>query len=139
VKKSSQSPLRPNQKKALEALLQGQTKSTAATVAGVAPGTLSRWLTEENFRSALKAGGDEALETATVRLRAAVDAAVSVFYITMHDRNASPSIRLRAADATVTHALKLIELVDLMARMDELEALLRERGKGGYVEDIREI
>lgn len=133
MKKSS---LRPNQKKALAALLEGQTKKTAATVAGVAPGTLSRWLTEEDFRAALTDGGDEALQTATVRLRAAVDAAVSVFYILMHDRNVSPSIRLRAADAVVTHSLKLIELVDMERRLDALERLLEQRGRGGYFEDI---
>jgi transcriptional regulator with XRE-family HTH domain len=118
------SSLRSNQKKAIESLLNGFTKAQAATAAGVQPQTLSRWLTEDDFRTELETLSNAAVKDAANRLKATLDTAVSVFQDTMTDKKVSAAVRLRAADMTASHALKLIEFADLAERIERLERRL---------------
>ena len=117
--------LRSNQKKAIEALLNGFTKQQAATAAGVQPQTLSRWLTEQDFRIELERLSNAAVKDAANRLKSTLDMAVSVFQETMTNEQVSAAVRLRAADMTASHALKLIEFVDLAERIERLEQRIK--------------
>lgn len=124
--KNIEDSLRANQRKAIEALLNGLTKGQAATAAGVQPTTLSRWLAEPEFRHVLTTLSDQALKDAAVRLKANLDTAVSVFHDTMTNDDIAPGVKLRAADMAATHALKLLEVADLVERLERLEQKLGE-------------
>jgi hypothetical protein len=113
--------LRNNQRKAIEALLDGFTKQQAATAAGVQPATLSRWLADPEFRDVLTSLSDVALKDAAVRLKATLDTAVTVMRETMTDGDIHAGVRLRAADMAASHALKLLEVADLVERIEQLE------------------
>lgn len=117
--------LRLNQRRAIQALVDGQTKQQAATAARVVPATLSRWLTEDNFKDALSQAGDEALRSASVRLKAGLDTAIDTLLAVMQDDSGDThaSVRIRAADMLLSHTLRLAELVDLAERVTQLEAV----------------
>lgn len=115
--------LRPNQHRAIEALLNGMTKAQASAAAGVQPSTLSRWLNDADFRAGLAAAGDVAVKDAATRLKASLDDAIGVMRDVMLDGDNPASIRLRAADMVANHAIKLIELADLTERLEKLERL----------------
>lgn len=117
--------LRTNQRKAIEALLNGFTKQQAAAAAGVQPATLSRWLADPEFRDVLTSLSDVALKDAANRLKATLDTAVTVMRETMTDNDINAAVRLRAADMTASHALKLIEFADLAERIERLEQRIK--------------
>lgn len=117
--------LSAKQHKALEALLSGATKGDAATAAGVTPRTLNRWLSEDVlFWDTLQGESQRAVFDATRRLTAAMDTAVTTMTAVMSDANAPAAVRLRAAQVTMETAVKLIEVTDILRRLEELETRL---------------
>lgn len=124
MSKKANESLRSNQRRAIEALLSGMTKGQAAAAAGVQPATLSRWLSEDDFQTVLREQGDRALQSAAVRLQGTLDEAVTVFRDVMVDEETSPAVRLRAADMVAGHTLKLMEITNLVERIEALEARL---------------
>ncbi len=119
--------LRANQRKAIEALLSGMNKGQAAAAAGVQPATLSRWLQENDFRAVLTVHSDQAIKDAAVRLKATLDTAVTVMQEVMADEDTNTAVRLRAADISAGHALKLLEAADLIERIEVLEKRVNEQ------------
>lgn len=115
------SKLRGNQQKAIEALLNGLNKNTAATVAGVTAGTLSRWLAEPDFRAALTAETDQAVKNSSVRFAASLEMAADTMTSIM-ENSEDDSIRLRAADLIISHAQKMNTAADVLERLAALEA-----------------
>ena len=119
-------PLRANQRRAVEAILQGMTRQQAAAAAGVLPATLSQWLAQPNVRTHLNEQSSLVLKDASIRLKATVDDAITILRDAMGNEEYSPAVRLRAADMTITHALKLLETADLLERIELLEEKLDE-------------
>lgn len=117
--------LRPKQRRAIDALLNGEDKITAAAAADVTYRTLDRWHNEPDFAMALNTGGDMAIKGAAVRLKATLNTAIDVFQETMTDKDASTAVRLRAADMVASHALKLLEVAELIPRLEAIEAKLQ--------------
>ena len=115
--------LSPRQNKALAVLLLGCTKQEAAAVAGVTPKTIERW-TGENvaFHDELQRRSGQAVQDATRRLTGTLDMAVDVFREVMEDKETPASVRLRAGNYAATHALRLLEVSEVLRRLDELEA-----------------
>ena len=98
----------------------------AALAAGVEPSTLSRWLREdEAFRAKLESLSDLALKNAAIRLKSTLDQSVDVMQSTMVDDKVNPSVRLRAADLALTHVVKLLEVADILERVEHLETITR--------------
>lgn len=118
--------LRSNQNKAIEALLNGHNKRTAATAAGVTAGTLSRWLADPDFRAALTAETDQAIKNSAVRFAGSLETAADTMASIMEDSE-DDSLRLRAADLVVSHSLKLWEIADFAERLAALEAAQNEK------------
>jgi len=113
--------LRPKQNKAIQALLEYRTIDAAADAAGVTPRTIYRWFDIPAFRTVLNKAEGDAIDQATRNLLTLSKAAINVFYEVMSDQNASPGIRLRAADRVMTHLIKLRELRDIEIRIRALE------------------
>lgn len=120
------STISTKQNRAIEALLSGGDHEHAAAVAGVTPRTVSRWKSEPDFEHELQRRANAAVADATRKLKMAVDAAVDVMLAIMHDADVHESIRLRAADRLVGHAVKLMELTDIEQRVTALEERLND-------------
>lgn len=119
--------LTTKQAAALAALLEGNSQSAAATVAGVTKRTVQRWLNEPAFTAELRAGSDGAIRTASARLAATAEHAVSAILATIHTPTTpGAAARLKAADSLLNHALKLREHVELVERLAALETKLNE-------------
>ena len=124
------SDLTTKQAAAIAALLEGNNQAGAATAAGVTKRTVQRWLTEPTFTAALREGSDGAIRAASARLAALAEHAVTAIAATMH-QPATPgaSTRLRAADALLSHALRIREHTDILERLAQLEKMLDEPSK----------
>lgn len=109
---------------AADALLNGAPATAAATEAGVSRVTLWKWTKEDPaFVEALRTGTDAALASATRRLKANADNAVSTLLDVMNTGGGHRgAVRLRAAEAVLSHGARLAELVELVERVDALEA-----------------
>lgn len=119
--------LTTKQRAAIAALLEGQTQAGAATAAGVGRQTVSRWLNEPAFTAELRAGSDAAIRAAVARLSAAADASIEAIE-NVRDTPTTPgaAVKLRAADALLSHALRIREHADILERLSELERRLNE-------------
>ena len=106
---------------AIDALLSGQSAAGAAAVAGVNDRTLRRWRAMPHFHTELQARAGEALDDATRHLTAVMAGAPSVIDAVMTDEAAPPAVRIAAARIAIESGLKLIEIRDLLARIEALE------------------
>lgn len=113
------------QNRALAALLAGSDYLEAAAAAGVERRTIYRWVDDPKFYDVLQRRKTEAVDSASVRLAVGMHKAISVIMRIMDDEAAAPSIRLRAADHFLSHALRVIELADIVQRLDAIEARLQ--------------
>jgi len=109
------------QKRAITSLLIERDVKTAATAAKVGHRTLCRWLTEEPFRAALSEAEGDAIDGATRRLVGLADSAVDTLGDLLDSKDASESVRLRAAQSIIDNLLKLRELRNLEQRITALE------------------
>ena len=116
--------LSPKQQKALQSLLTGHTTSQTAAAVGVTPRTLSRWLANPTFNTALTTAADQALADAAHRHAGSLDDAVAVLAEVMADKDARDPDRLRAADLVIQRGLDLIQQKQLIERIATLEAKL---------------
>ncbi len=102
--------------------------SEASRQAKVARATLYRWMDDSLFRDEYERLRRQAGQVAKVELRGLMFKAVNVLAESMEDTN--PFVRLRAAQATISSALKANDLEELEKRLDRITdalALDRER------------
>jgi hypothetical protein len=115
----------------IAALLTCGTTRAAARQSGIAERTLRRWLTRPEFRQALHAAQDEALSSITRRMTATADQAVDALVDALAV-DQPPGIRLAAARLVFTALPGLVDLTDLVERVQRLEAWDTTRiGEGG--------
>ena len=127
--KVKENSLRSNQNTAIQALLEGKTKGQAAVAAQVRPPTLSRWLTEPDFRAELDKRTEAALQHATRRVALALDTACDILLRAMTADHVDWPVRVRAADLVLSHYVKLVEATDLEERIKALEERANEPKK----------
>lgn len=118
---TNQNELRANQQKAIEALLSGFNHKTAASAAGVTPRTLSQWKREQPFIDVLQARSRDAVKDAARRLTGTMDLAVDVLTDVMTNGE-TETARLRAAQTVIDAGMRLFDAVDVLERLDALEA-----------------
>ena len=114
--------LSAKQHRALGALLSEPSIRQAAIVAAVPEKTLHNWLKNADFDAAYRAARRDSVAQATARLQYASSAAVTVLCQLMARDTVHASIRLGAAKTILELAIKAIELDDLAARIDAMEA-----------------
>jgi len=116
--------LTPRQLRAVDALLSGATYQDAAKSAGVTDKTLSRWRKQPAFDDELRRRGTVAVSDASRRLTGTLDNAVDVLREVMNDEEAPQSVRIRAARYILDAATKLLELSEVMERLEALEQVV---------------
>ena len=109
----------PKQRRAIESLLTTADTTQAAELAGVSRQTIYRWMTEEPFTQALKAGTAAALDGISRNLVSTAQKAVRELDKILDGPDPGP--KARAADIVLARLMQLRELVDLEARITELE------------------
>jgi hypothetical protein len=116
----------------IAALLTESTHAAAATKAGVSEATLHRWLRLPVFQTAYRQARRGIVEAAIGRLQQTAGKAVDTL-----DRNLAcgqPGNEIRAALGILDHAVKAVELLDVVERVEELERLIKE-GQGDESQD----
>ncbi len=112
------------QAKFVDALLVGSTVLVAGKTAGISPRTAARWKKDRVLQAALaerrRAQFNETLDA----FRAGLPAAMALVLDTIKDKETPRSIRLRAAQIWIEHALQLHKVEELEDRLSELEERL---------------
>ncbi|MDX9975332.1 MAG: hypothetical protein RBU21_20260 [FCB group bacterium] len=114
--------LKPQQRKAIAALLERGCVTKAAEAVGVAPKTIYRWLQQPDFKSALSSAEGEVVQAAVRRLAGMSDKALSTLEAVLDDEEASAASKTRASLAVLEALLRLRELVTLGNELAELKA-----------------
>jgi hypothetical protein len=112
--------LSPKQHKAIAALMSSPTISAAAAAVGVNERQVYRWLDDPAFAEAYRAARREAVGQATARLQQVSSEAVDRLQALL--TCGKPAIELSAARSIIEFAVKSVELEDLQARIEALEA-----------------
>ena len=106
---------------AVAALLSQRNVDEAARSIGIGSATLWRWLQLPEFQAAYRKARRDAYSQAIARLQQGASPAVTTLLKIMVDPNAPASVRVRAAECIMNHAMKGIELEDIEARLEDLE------------------
>jgi hypothetical protein len=123
--------LTPKQEKAIVALLSEGTTKAAAEKAGVNEATLWRWLQLPEFQSCYRALRRQLVEVAISELQSNASAAVRRLRTIIDDDKAPVSSQVAAARIIIEQSIVGIEKMDLVERMDNLEAWLEAEKKRG--------
>ena len=116
------SGLTDRQLAALPYLVAAPALSEAATLANIGRTTLYRWMADGEFRRELERLRAEAAGLAHVELQGLMLKGIMVLAEALEDP--SPSVRLRAAQATLSIGLRAIDLKELQQRLDRLDDAL---------------
>jgi hypothetical protein len=106
---------------AIAALLTQRNIEDAAAAAHISPKTLLRWMKEPEFDKQYRAARRGAVSQSISRLQQGATAAATTLLKTMIDQDVPASVRVRAAECVLNHAMKAIELEDIEARLSEME------------------
>jgi hypothetical protein len=120
--------LNPRQSKALEALLAESSIGKAAVASEVPERTLRHWLRDDPaFTAAYREARRESVRQSVARLQQASGAAVTVLLSLMANKNTAAPVRLAAAVKVLEMSHKAVELDDVIARIEALEAAHAQR------------
>ena len=122
--------LNNNQQRALAALLKSDTVEAAAQACRLSEATLYRFLADPNFKARYRQARTEVVEHAVVQLQRDCATATRALREVCEDTKAPASARVSAAKAILEGAIRAVELHDLKARLEEVEAALAARGNG---------
>ena len=111
-----------SQAKALTALLSCPTVAAAAKRARLGEATLYRYLRDDVFKSHYRAARSEIVEHAIVGLQRDCAVAARCLREVCESESAPASARVAAANSILSHAIKAVELQDMAARLEALEA-----------------
>lgn len=109
--------------KLLAALLNSPTIDSAATVAGISRATAMRFLKDEEFVVAYRDARREVVSHSITSLQAACSNAVATLCAVCDDTEAPASSRVASAKAILETSLRAVEIDDLAARVESLEAM----------------
>lgn len=114
--------LTPRQKNAILPLITAKTLEEAASQAGVDVKTLWKWRKEPAFVAAVDAARRDLMTKAADHLRLGAVEAVAALRRVLADKDTAAPVVVQAASAILSHAVKVVELADVTARLDALEA-----------------
>jgi hypothetical protein len=123
------SKLDRKQEALIAALLSEPSHEAAAKAAGVGIATLQRWLQVPEFQRAYRAARRAIVESAIGRLQGATGKAIETLVRNLDCPK--PADQIRAASVLLEHAVKAVELGDLIERVEELARLLEGDSDAG--------
>jgi len=111
------------QQKLISLLLTERTIDAACQKAKVAPTTYWRWMREAGFLREYRNARRGILENTVAKLQSIVFGAIDTLERNLSCEN--PSVEVRAASIVLEQSIKGLEMLDLEARVETLESLLR--------------
>ena len=121
--KVTENDLKPRQVAAIAALLATGKIPDASTAAGVSTKTVYAWLRQDAFKAELRQAESDALRGLARRLAGLGESAADALKDAL-DSEQNIGVRLRAADLVLSRVPALFELVNLVDRLERLEARL---------------
>ena len=121
--KVTENDLKPRQVAAIAALLATGKIPDASTAAGVSTKTVYAWLKQDAFKAELRQAESDALRGLARRLAGLGESAADALKDAL-DSEQNIGVRLRAADLVLSRGPALFELVNLVERLERLEARL---------------
>lgn len=115
----------------LAALLTSPTIEMAAKVAGISESTALRTLKDAEFATAYRDARREVVSHSLTALQAACGEAVTTLREVASDSEAPASSRVTAAKAILDISVRAVEIDDLAARVEAMEAVLKEQQANG--------
>lgn len=131
----AQNGLTRRQLKAIGALLCNPTLAQAAASVGIAERTLNRWLRQPAFKAALRSAESEAISEAVRVLVSDLQVSHATMRLLRDDVLAPGSVRLRAAQVLDEITFRWHEVVNVDARLTEIERKLEELNHGKQSKD----
>ena len=116
----------PRKEKALQALLVSRTRTEAAKAAGIGESTLREYMKDPEFLDRYREAFGNLVQDAVRQAGQAIAPALSCLREIVEDRGEAPQARIQAARYLVEYALRLGEQCDLLARLERLEAAVKE-------------
>ncbi|HEY3311211.1 MAG TPA: hypothetical protein VGK00_06175 [Anaerolineales bacterium] len=113
--------LKPQQRRAIAALLTERDIRAAAIKAEVSERALYRWLDLPDFKAELQTASRQAIDTAILRLSELTGQAVDTLRDVMTDKATSAGTRVQAANIALARLLDLRELQELEERLQRIE------------------
>ncbi|MCI1645414.1 MAG: hypothetical protein LKI67_05200 [Olsenella sp.] len=115
-----------NYERAVAALVACPTAKEAAKVSGIGESTLRAYKADPEFVELYTAARHELLDAGVKTLQSKFSDAVEVICEIMHDKAASPSVRLSAASSIIQNAVRLTDQTESMERAATGRRLNRE-------------
>lgn len=117
----SKSELSARKRAVVAGLVSGLSKQGAAGAVGIRPETVSRYMRDPVFRSALQLAQDEGLAHVARRMVAGAGEMLDVLASVATDSGMPPGVRIRAASVWLAEQWRALELRDLAGRVEALE------------------
>jgi phage terminase small subunit len=118
--------LSKKQRRAIPILIQTKSKTAMCEEAGISIRTLSRWMTQEAFKTEYNRQRDEVVQGALDRMKIALTPAVDTLINVMSDDRESSNVRVRCAEDIIDHIVddrKFKENEDIEKRLEALEKM----------------
>ena len=116
----------PRKEKALQALLVSRTRTEAAKAAGIGESTLREYMKDPEFLDRYREAFGNLVQDAARQAGQALTLALSTLTEIMENTGEQATARIQAARYLVEYALRLGEQCDLLARLERLEAAVKE-------------
>ena len=125
------SPRRPATKRrkkeeAIAALMRGRNIEQAAKDCGLGYRTLKTWLASDWFQSEYQAAKNQLLDSTINQLRTIGSEGVAGLRDVVTNTDSPPAARVSAGRAILEVLLKAVEIQDVAARLERLEAAMKE-------------
>ncbi len=120
-------PKTTNKEKALTALLESSSIADAAKRCALSQETLYRYLRESEFVSDYRNARRQVVENSITQLQQASGEAVEALRRNLSCAN--PSAEIRSAQIILDNALKGVELVDILERLEQIENAVEAENK----------
>ena len=112
----------------IAALISSPSVREASKACGLGETQIYERLRNPEFAKLYRDARQELLTGCMVGLQARLGDAVQTMAAIMNDAETSAQTRLNAAEAIVRNSLKITEQVDVLGKLNELEAMLKEGG-----------
>lgn len=120
-------PKQTNKAKALIALLNTNSIRDAAKAVRLSEETLYRYLRESDFLQEYREARRQTVENAVSSLQRSASEAAETLRRNLHCEN--PAVEVRTAQIILENAVKGVELIDIIERLENLESEYQEKTK----------
>lgn len=119
--------LTPKQRLCIASLVDGQNYEQAAMTSGVHTRTIARWRELPQFEQALQQAGDRAIGDAARQMTGGLQTAIDFLLDVIGNETAPYSVRTRAALGLIDRQIRLVEVNEIITRLDGLERAIEGR------------